>query len=136
PSANKTEEAGEQSLQIEALWVTSTIAPIMSKESEDTGDEAPIFKPGNEVTILQSRIITSGNISKALIDSNGENMELSANRAEEAGEQVQASFPRIELMPFHNNPPRCSDSDPNGALIVTTNDLPKIVISNSLLKVL
>ncbi|CAG8817869.1 2200_t:CDS:1, partial [Dentiscutata erythropus] len=49
---------------------TSTIAPIMSVKSEDTGDEALIFKPGNEVTILQSRIITSGNIPKALIDSN------------------------------------------------------------------
>ncbi|CAG8770436.1 3965_t:CDS:2, partial [Cetraspora pellucida] len=73
-SANKTEEAGEQSLQIEALQVTSTIAPIMSKKSENTGDEAPIFKPGNEVTIFQSRIITSGNIPKALIDSDGENM--------------------------------------------------------------
>ncbi|CAG8799665.1 14104_t:CDS:2, partial [Dentiscutata erythropus] len=85
--ANKTEEAGEQGLQIEALRVTSTIAPIMSEESEDTRNEALIFKPGNEVTILQSRIITSGNIPKALIDSDGENMELSANRAEEAGEQ-------------------------------------------------
>ncbi|CAG8766016.1 145_t:CDS:1, partial [Cetraspora pellucida] len=73
-SANKTEEAGEQGLQIEALQVTSTIAPIISKESEDTGDEAPIFKPGNEVTIFQSRIITSGNIPKALIDSDSENM--------------------------------------------------------------
>ncbi|CAG8814906.1 23418_t:CDS:2, partial [Cetraspora pellucida] len=92
-SANKTKEAGEQGLQIEALQVTSTIAPIISKESEDTGDEAPIFKPGNEVTIFQSRIITFGNISKALIDSDSENMELLANRAEEVGEQVQASSP-------------------------------------------
>ncbi|CAG8706351.1 1063_t:CDS:2 [Gigaspora rosea] len=73
-SANKTEKAGEQGLQIEALQVTSTIAPIISKESEDTGDEAPIFKSGNEVTIFQSRIITSGNIPKALIDSDSENM--------------------------------------------------------------
>ncbi|CAG8773544.1 34007_t:CDS:2, partial [Racocetra persica] len=86
-SANKTEEAGEQGLQIEALQVTSTIVPIINKESEDTGDEAPIFKPGNEVMIFQSRIITSGNIPKALIDSDSENMELLANRAEEAGEQ-------------------------------------------------
>ncbi|CAG8703072.1 15339_t:CDS:2, partial [Dentiscutata heterogama] len=93
-SVNKTKEAEEQCLQIEALWVTSTIAPIMSKESEDTGDEAPIFKPSNEVTILQSRIITSGNIPKSLIDSDSENMA-SANRAEEAGEQVQASSPRL-----------------------------------------
>ncbi|CAG8774935.1 11307_t:CDS:2, partial [Racocetra persica] len=96
-SANKTEEAGEQGLQIEALQVTSTISPIMSKESEDTGDEAPIFKPSNEITILQSRIITSGNIPKALIDSDGENMGFG-----------------IEQLPFCNDPPRCSDSDPNG----------------------
>ncbi|CAG8805402.1 4079_t:CDS:1, partial [Racocetra persica] len=73
-SANKTEEAEEQGLQIEALQMTSTIASIMSEESEYTEDEAPIFKPGNEVTILQSRIITFGNIPKALIDSDSENM--------------------------------------------------------------
>ncbi|CAG8506024.1 4234_t:CDS:2 [Cetraspora pellucida] len=73
-SVNKTKEAGKQGLQIEALQVTSTIAPIMSKESEDTGDEALIFKPGNKVMIFQSRIITFGNIPKALIDSDGENM--------------------------------------------------------------
>ncbi|CAG8650385.1 20547_t:CDS:2 [Cetraspora pellucida] len=75
-SANKTEKAGEQGPQIKALQVTSTIAPIMSEKSEDTGDKASIFKPSDEVTILQSRIITSGNISKALIDSDGEDMGL------------------------------------------------------------
>ena len=62
--ANKTEEAEEQGPKIKALWVTSTIAPIMSKESEDTGNEALIFKPSDEITTLQFRIITSGTFLK------------------------------------------------------------------------
>ncbi|CAG8608480.1 4960_t:CDS:2, partial [Scutellospora calospora] len=92
---NKTEEAEEQGLQIKALQITSTITLIMSKKSEDTGDEALIFKPGNKVMIFQFRIITSGNIPKALINLNSENIELLANRVEEAGEQVQVSSPRL-----------------------------------------
>ncbi|CAG8640944.1 5088_t:CDS:2, partial [Dentiscutata heterogama] len=70
--ANKTEEAGEQGLQIEALQVTSTIAPIMSKESKNTRDKAPIFKL------------------------------LLANRAEEAGKQGQASSLLRELTLCNN----------------------------------
>ncbi|CAG8664448.1 1936_t:CDS:2 [Funneliformis mosseae] len=45
------------------------------EESENTGVEVLIFESDDEVTILQSRIITSGNISKAQIyDSDGENI--------------------------------------------------------------
>ncbi|CAG8512114.1 10236_t:CDS:2 [Funneliformis mosseae] len=47
----------------------------MDEELEDTKVEALIFESDDEVTILQSRIVTFGNISKAQIyDSDGENM--------------------------------------------------------------
>ncbi|CAG8712581.1 6752_t:CDS:2, partial [Funneliformis mosseae] len=63
--------------QIETLQVTNTIALIIDEESEDIGVEALILKSDDEVTTLQSKIVTSGNISKTQIyDSDGENMGL------------------------------------------------------------
>ncbi|CAG8449989.1 15648_t:CDS:2 [Funneliformis mosseae] len=39
-------------LQIEALWVTNTIALVIDEESEDTGVEALIFEFSDKVTTL------------------------------------------------------------------------------------